>query len=72
MKKAIKHTQDIAELIKESRKAQGLTQLDLAAAANTGNRVIVDIENGKTSCQVQKVLDLLNNLGIELIADDGE
>ena len=42
-----------------------LRQIDLAGIGNTGNRFIVDIEKGKPTLQVQKVLDLL---GLELVA----
>ena len=42
-------------------------QLDVAGLANTGNRLIVDIENSKPTVQLQKVLDLLDILGLELV-----
>lgn len=49
------------------RKEQCLTQLDVAGLGATGNRVIVDIENGKPTVQLQKVMDLIELLGLELI-----
>ena len=54
-------------LIREARKAQSLTQLDVAGLGNTGNRVIVDIENGKPTVQLKKVIDLMALLGLQLI-----
>ena len=63
--------QDLAELIKDKRKDQGLSQEDLAGIANTGARFIVDLEKAKPTCQVEKVFDVLNALGIKLGVDDG-
>ena len=44
-----------------------LKQLDLAGLGNTGNRFIVDLENGKPTVQLQKVLDLMDLLGLEVV-----
>ncbi|WP_346728209.1 helix-turn-helix domain-containing protein [Rubrivivax gelatinosus] len=44
-----------------------LTQLDLAGLGNTGNRFIVDLENGKPTVQLQKALDILDLLGLEVV-----
>ncbi len=63
---AIKSAQDLGALIKSTRKEQGLTQREVAGIGRTGNRVIVDIENGKPTVQLQKVLDLLDLLGLQL------
>lgn len=68
MQTLISTTQDLAKLIHQTRKSQGLTQADLAAAANVGVRFIVDLEKGKTSCQIGKVLTVLAMLGIQLDA----
>jgi len=34
---------------------------------NTGNRFIVDLENGKPTVQLQRVLDLMDLLGLEVV-----
>ena len=47
--------------------AADLGQIELAGIGNTGNRLIVDIEKGKPTVQLQKVLDLLDLLGLELV-----
>ena len=60
-------TAGLGEFLKATRKSQRLTQADIAGLGNTGNRVIVDIENGKPTAQIQKVLDLVNLLGLELV-----
>ena len=58
---------DLGTVIRERRKQLALTQLDLAGLSNSGNRFIVEVENGKPSVQLQKVLDLVNLLGLELV-----
>lgn len=57
-------TKDIGLLIKTTRKAQGVTQEQLAGVANTGIRFISDLENGKTTIQVNKLLNVLSALGL--------
>ncbi|MBS0359133.1 MAG: helix-turn-helix transcriptional regulator [Proteobacteria bacterium] len=57
---------DIASVVKQTRKAQGLTQAELAGAANTGLRFIIDLEAGKPTCQIGKVLHIVNMLGISI------
>jgi len=58
----------LGTLIKEARKAQDLTQEDLAGITLTGRRFIVDLENGKETAEIGKVLQVLNALGIALKA----
>ncbi len=62
----IKSTQDLGQLVREYRVAQKMTQADILGLANTGNRFIVELENGKPTVQFQKVLDVLDALGLEL------
>lgn len=62
----IQSPQDLGALIRRTRKAQGLSQKEVAGIGRTGNRVIVDIESGKPTVQLQKVLDLLDLLGLQL------
>ena len=57
---------DIGQVVRAQRQSQGLRQIDLAGIGNTGNRLIVDIEKGKPTVQLQKVLDVLELLGLEL------
>ena len=58
------YTKDIGLLIKITRKAQGVTQEQLAGVANTGIRFISDLENGKPTIQVNKLLNVLSALGL--------
>jgi HTH-type transcriptional regulator / antitoxin HipB len=59
-------TKKIGKLIREARKSQKLSQEDLAAMSKTGRRVISELENGKETVELGKVLSILNNLGIGL------
>jgi y4mF family transcriptional regulator len=64
----------LGAVIREQRKRLALKQLDLAGLGNTGNRFIVDLENGKPTVQLQKALDLMDLLGLEVVvrAKSGE
>ncbi len=62
-------TKDLANIIKKRRKEQKLTQSQLAGLSNVGVRFIVDLEAGKETCQVGKVLYILEMLGIKLDID---
>ena len=57
----------LGALIREQRKHLNLTQAALAGIGNTGNRFIVDLENGKPTVQLQKVLDVMDLLGLEVV-----
>lgn len=57
---------ELGEVVKEARRAQGLLQSDLAGLSGTGNRFIGDIERGKPTLQLQKVLNMLDLLGLEV------
>ena len=70
----MKHTPEtIGELVKNTRKTMGVTQKDLAMTSGTGLRFIIDMEKGKPTCQLGKVLTVLHTLGIkvEFIAPSG-
>lgn len=62
--------EEIGQKVRESRRRQGLTQPSLAMVAGTGLRFIVDLEAGKPTCQVGKVLQVLTALGIQLSVSD--
>jgi len=57
---------EIGALIRELRKAQKVTQAQLAGLANTGIRFVGDLENGKETCHVGKMLLVLSALGVGL------
>ncbi|MBO5434642.1 helix-turn-helix transcriptional regulator [bacterium] len=57
---------ELGKKIKETRKQQGLTQSDLAISAKVGIRFIVDVENGKETAQIGKVLRICQMLGLKI------
>ena len=63
---AVEH---IGARIRSTRKIQNLTQEQLAATAGVGVRFIRDLEHGKDSCHIGKVLLILAMLGIEVQID---
>lgn len=62
----MKSVAEIGQLIGSERKAQGLRQDDLAAASGVGLRFIVDLERGKETVQLGKVLAVLAALGCSM------
>ncbi len=60
----IKDTKKLGGYIKRIRKAQQLTQADLAIAANVGIRFLVDLEKGKETAQIGKIINVCQALGI--------
>lgn len=58
--------ESIGQLIRSTRKALGVTQRDLAMTSGTGLRFIIDLEKGKPTCHLGKVLTVLHTLGIKV------
>lgn len=58
--------QNIGMTIKMTRKALSITQKDLALTSGTGLRFIIELEKGKPTCQIGKVLTVLQTLGIKV------
>ena len=56
----------VGKLVQDERKRQGLTQLQLAGLANTGIRFVSDLENGKGTVQLQRLLAVIAALGLGL------
>jgi len=56
----------IGALVKATRKSLGVTQRDLAMTSGTGLRFIIELEQGKPTCQLSKVLTVLHTLGISM------
>jgi len=61
-----KTVEEIGKLVREERKRQNVTQLQLAGLAGTGIRFVSDLENGKGTVQVQKLLKVVQTLGLGL------
>lgn len=59
-------SQTIGTLVHDTRKELGLTQKELSLTSGTGLRFIIDLEKGKPTCEIEKVLIVLQTLGIKL------
>ena len=60
------NTESLGDVVRQQRKSQGATQVEFAALCGVGVRFISDLENGKATVEVGKVLQVLNSLGLEL------
>lgn len=49
--------------IRDLRRRQGMTQRDLALVINAGERFIIELEAGKTTCQLGKALAAAQAVG---------
>ena len=67
---AIQNSEALGKRIREIRQAQKITQAQLAGLANTGIRFIGDLENGKETCHIGKMLRVLAALGVEMLVRD--
>ncbi|MDP2759896.1 MAG: transcriptional regulator [Sideroxyarcus sp.] len=63
----VKTTGDVGGIIKAYRKAQNVTQIDMAEMIASGNRFVIEAEGGKPTIQTQKLMDLLAALGLEMV-----
>ena len=59
--------QQIGQMVKMARKTLGVTQKSLALTSGTGLRFIIELEKGKSTCQLGKVLTVLHTLGIQIV-----
>lgn len=66
MAKRIKTPADIGTLVRIARKEQNLRQDELAGVSGVGLRFIVDLEAGKPTAQIGKVLQVLQTLGCSI------
>lgn len=64
------NTKEIGDFIRQSRRKLGISQQQLAMVSGTGMRFIIDLEKGKETCQIGKVLHVLMTLGATVNFDD--
>ncbi len=60
-------SKSIGYRIKTVRKKQGFTQAEAAGYLNVGIRFLSELENGKSTVQLGKVLQVLEGLGYEIL-----
>lgn len=65
----IKSAQDIGLLIRATRKSQGMRLDDVAGSAGVGHVFAREVEHGKETVQLGRVIKLIDELGIHLNAD---
>ena len=68
MNTEIRNAKDLSKIVRKVRKAQKLSQGDLAGMASTRRWFISDLENGKETAQPGKVLRVLDTLGVSVAA----
>jgi y4mF family transcriptional regulator len=64
--KKIDNMKSLGTLVREIRKEQGLTQEQLCAVCGVGLRFLRELEQGKETCQIGKVIKTVQILGIEI------
>ena len=57
---------EIARCVREARRAQGVSQTVLAQLSNVGLRFLCEVEHGKKTVRLDKLLPVLTTLGITL------
>ncbi|GEM_PF-5441166 len=62
----------LPETVRNRRKALGLRQADLADLAGCSERFVHTVENGKASLRLDKLLDVLRVLGLDLVVVLGQ
>ena len=58
--------EQLGAAIRTRRNHLKVTQKDLAMTCGTGLRFIIDLEKGKPTCQIGKILQVFQALGLEL------
>ena len=64
----ISNPEDIGQIIRQKRKADGLTLEEAAAVCGVSYAFLSALENGKETVRLNKVLQVIKCLGIELEA----
>jgi len=65
------HTIVLGLAIEAERKKRRLTQTQLADLSNTSINFVSQVERGKKTAQIGKVIDILKILGLQLVIEKG-
>jgi y4mF family transcriptional regulator len=68
----IKNADELGKAVRQRRKQLEVTQKELAMTSGTGHRFIVDLEKGKPTCQVGKIFQVLQSLGLWIRIDNSK
>lgn len=64
----VRSSLDFGSQIRAARKAQGLTQAELASIAGVGTRFVSELERGKDTARLGLALELARLVGVDLVA----
>ncbi len=62
----IKNTSELGQLIRSSRKNAGMTLQQASVISNTGVRFLSELERGKETAEIGKVISALHAVGLEI------
>ena len=62
----IQSTAQLGAAVRAARKQLKVTQKELAMTSGTGLRFVIDLERGKSTCQIGKILQVLQALGLRV------
>jgi HTH-type transcriptional regulator / antitoxin HipB len=62
----IADVRQIGDAIRKKRRAIGMRQAELAALSGVGPRFLSELENGKPTAEIGRVLRVLQRLGLDL------
>ena len=65
-------TRALADAAARRRRELSMTQIEVARLAGCGPDFLYDLENGKPTLRLDKLLDVLSVLGLELRLADGK
>lgn len=54
---------DLGKAVRDDRKRRGMTQAEFASLCGVGQDYISELENGKTTMEIGKVLSIVTTLG---------
>lgn len=66
----VNDARDLGALIAEERKRQHMTQGELAGLSGVGITFISKLENGKSTSELGKVLDVVATLGLNVYVEE--
>ena len=65
-------TESLGAAVRDRRKALGINQAELAALSGVGLAFLYELEHGKATVRIDKVLAVLEVLGLELHVRQGK
>jgi transcriptional regulator with XRE-family HTH domain len=68
--KKISSTENLGLAIRSRRKQLGLSLHDVANFTNLGVRFISEVERGKSTAEIGKVIELCNSVGIDIFVGE--